>query len=75
MAKLMYWIAEDLDDAECYSIIAKTKKEVVRIVASRSKPERYGAPVKKELFYKDAFDLFDWCTSEGGGRACGNTLD
>lgn len=73
MAKLNYWVAECLHDHPCYSIIGKTKKEVI------SKLKTYGYscadfgvlyefPVKKEIFYRDAFHLFDWATGEGGGR-------
>ena len=70
MAKLTYWVAECLDDNPCYSIIGKTKKEVVAKV-SECRYGEYAPVVKKELFYKDAFDLFDWVTGEGGGRTCG----
>ena len=66
MAKLTVWIAVRTDDSEAYSIIGKTKKEVLK------KLERacgnYEPVVKQEIYYKDAFDLFDWLTGEGGGR-------
>lgn len=67
MAKLIYWVAECLDDNPCYSIIGRTKKEVVARLADFDS-ESYAPVVKKEIFYKDAFDLFDWVTGEGGGR-------
>ena len=72
MATLTYWYCECRGDNECYSIIAKTKKE------AQAKREQQGAhcyedPVKKTVTYRDAFDLFDWVTSEGGGRGCGTT--
>ena len=72
MATLTYWYCASIRDSDVYSIIAKTKKE------ASAKREEYGVneyepPVKKTLDYKDAFDLFDWATSEGGGRGCGST--
>lgn len=73
MATLKYWIAADKKD-ECYSIIAKTKKEVVRLVGLTGQPNLFETPVQREVQYKDAFDLFDWVTSEGGGRACGQQV-
>jgi hypothetical protein len=35
--------------------------------------DRFEPPIKKTIHYKDAFDLFEWCTSEGGGRGCGSS--
>lgn len=65
MAKLNYWIAEDLSNG-IYSIIAKSKKEIL------SNPDyssySHKAPVKRSICYKDAFDLFNKVTGEGGGR-------
>ncbi len=74
MATLKYWIAECTNDAECYSIIGKTKKEVWAKVLGGQSASKYAVPVQKVIEYRDAFDLFDWCTSEGGGRACGNLV-
>ena len=72
MATLNYWYCECIGDSDAYSIITKTKKE-----ASAKRLEQgesyYRPPVKKTLNYADAFDLFDWATSEGGGRGCGDT--
>jgi hypothetical protein len=73
MATLTYWYAECLDDGDCYSVIDKTLKGAVAQVATRT-GSRYAKPVKKALMYKDAFDLLDWATSEGGGRGCGDTI-
>lgn len=70
MATLTYWYAQCLDDSECYSIIAKTKKEANAKRAADA-AGRYAPVVKRTLEYKDAFDLFYWSTSEGGGRGCG----
>lgn len=67
MARLIYWVAECLDDNPCYSIIGRTKKEVVAKTSKYQNGE-YAPIVKREIFYEDAFDLFDWATGEGGGR-------
>ena len=68
--KLTYWCAVRTDDAKCYSIIGKTKKEVVARVAANSWATY--EPVKRlTIEYKDAFDLLDQATSEDGGRDCG----
>jgi len=72
MAKLYYWIAE-ADHDKCYSVVGKTKKEVL------SKFEElgycatdYDPPVRRVIEYRDAFDLFDLTTGEGGGRTVGS---
>jgi hypothetical protein len=70
MATLTYWYSACNDDGDCYSIITKTKKEAVAQRQERGE-DRFDAPVKKTITYKDAFDLFAWVTSEGGGRGCG----
>jgi hypothetical protein len=75
MASLTYWYCACLDDADAYSIIAKTKKEAVAQRAERNRDrlgDRYAPPEKRVIQYRDAFDLFDWCTGEGGGRSCGS---
>lgn len=74
MANLVYWYSQCLDDADAYSIVAKTKKEVKAQLADRN-DSRYGPIERKVLQYRDAFDLFDWATSEGGGRGCGMTTN
>lgn len=75
MAKLTYWYAERLDDADCYSVIAKTKREALAKVAESSHYADFGPVEKRTIYYGDAFDLFDQVTSEGGGRSSGFTLD
>jgi hypothetical protein len=71
MPKLTYWVAECLNDSQCYSIIDRTKKGAIAKVEAADKCNRYG-PVRKQFIdYRDAFDLFDWCTSEAGGRVYG----
>lgn len=68
--KLTYWVAYCRHDSECYSIIAKTKKECAKLREERGE-EYYDKPQKATIYYKDAFDLFDQATGEGGGRALG----
>jgi hypothetical protein len=67
MAKLIYWVAVRTDDSPCYSLIGKTKKSVLEQLEHSF--GEYEPVVKKEIYYKDAFDLFVWATSEGGGRS------
>jgi hypothetical protein len=71
MAKLTYWVARHEHDSECYSLIGKTKKSVQEQLANAQlwNPQDYGPIEKRVIEYRDAFDLFDWVTSEGGGRA------
>jgi hypothetical protein len=80
MAKLTYWVAECESDNRCYSIIGKTRKAVqeqltaiYRDYHERETPQwqrtTYGPIEKREIVYKDAFNLFDLATGEGGGRA------
>jgi hypothetical protein len=73
MANLVYWYAECADDSEVYSVIGKTKKAVTAQLAERGHAS-FGPIERKVLQYRDAFDLFDWATSEGGGRGCGKTV-
>jgi len=77
MAKLTFWIAEQHDDADCYNLVARTRKDLIAKVREYTGKDqyptnahqgRYDAPKKVVIEYKDAFDLFDWVTSEGGGR-------
>jgi len=67
--RLYYWIALS-PDHECYSVIGKTKKETISKMHLMGHA-KYEAPVRKVIEYKDAFDLFDWVTGEGGGRDSG----
>lgn len=71
MPLLKYWIAERLDDSSLYSIIAKTKREVVAAVSESGDHCKFGPIHQRELYYEDAFDLFDVCTGEDGGRVMG----
>ena len=66
MAKLTVWIAVRTDDSEAYSLIGKTKKEVVEQLKTAC--GEYEPVVKQEIYYTDAFDLFKWLTGESGGR-------
>lgn len=71
MATLTYWYAKCIGDSDCYSIVTKTKREAE---ALRAKSPTDWEPVEKRVFqYCDAFDLFDWATSEAGGRGMGQS--
>ena len=66
--KLIYWVAECLNDSHAYSIRAKTKKAVLAELASgKCAPGDYGPVKKVEFEYDDAFDLMNNCLCEGGG--------
>lgn len=76
MAKLTYWTAPRLDDSDCYSLIGRTKKAVQKELADIMQEQKdspwkasFGPIEKRVITYKDAFDLFDWISSESGGRA------
>jgi hypothetical protein len=70
MATLKYWIAPLYRDP-AYSLIGKTKKEVIAQLAQVSDPESYEEIHQRIIEYKDAFDLFDQVSGEGGGRFAG----
>ena len=74
MAKLVYWYAQCLDDAEAYSIVARTKKDAKAQKIQRG-ADRFGELERKEFEYKNAFDLFEYATGEGGGRGMGTTTN
>lgn len=73
MPSLTYWYCECLNDSDCYSIVAKTKKEATRLRAESYEPENYELPVKKVIQYDDGFDLLRIVGSEGGGMGAGYT--
>jgi hypothetical protein len=65
--KLTYWIADCLNDAPCYSVRAKTRREVKAELANREvRGGDYGKPRKVTVEYAGAFDLVLQCTGEGG---------
>ena len=72
MATLTYWIAPYWRDP-AYSIVGKTKKAVIEQLAQIDEEQRetYDPVEKRVLYYKDAFDMFDYLTGEGGGRFAG----
>jgi len=51
--KLTYWVAKCLDDHECYSIRAKTRKKVVERVLRDYNPANFGAPTKVMIEYAE----------------------
>jgi hypothetical protein len=63
MAKLTYWVASCKRDSSVYSIRAKTRKEVLKVLEEYN-PQDYEAPVKETVIYDDAFDLLKLCLSE-----------
>jgi len=65
--KLTVWIAEQESDSPCYNIVARTRKDALAQIEKHSFRD-YSAPKKVVIEYKDAFELFDLLTSEGGGR-------
>jgi hypothetical protein len=73
MATLTYWIAPLWRDP-VYSLVGKTKKAVKEQLDQMSEEDReYYDPIEKRvIYYKDAFDLFDYISGEGGGRFAGN---
>lgn len=70
MAKLYYWVAE-CAGSDAYSIIGKTKKEAIAKLDAWGEnwKDNFDNPVRKVIVYKDAFDLFDKVSGEGGGRS------
>ena len=54
--KLKYWKCKCLDDHDCYSIRAKTRKEAVEI-RNEYNPEAFSEPYREEIEYSSGFDL------------------
>jgi len=65
--KMTYWMAECLYDSSAYNVRAKTKREVVNMVADNFNPDDYGEPKKVEVEYDSTFDLLLQCLGEGRG--------
>lgn len=57
MRKLIYWLAESVDDAPCYSIVGRTKKSVIEQLATLT--GRFGKPERRELEYEDALTFLN----------------
>lgn len=72
MAKLTYWIAPLYNDPT-YSLVGKTKKAVLEQISAMEEQYRsdYEPIEKRVIYYKDAFDLFDYVSGEAGGRFAG----
>jgi hypothetical protein len=66
--KIKLWIATQEQDSSCYNLIAKTKKELLQQIEKHSHV-RYCEIAQVESNFRDAFDMFDWVTSENGGRS------
>ena len=58
--KLTYWVATSLNDHWCYSLRAKTKKEVLAMLANYTASD-FSEPKKVTVEYDDAFDLMAQC--------------
>ena len=68
MKKLTYWVAPCLDDSDAYSIRAKTRKEVVAILATYEDGcARFGKPKKVTVKYDNVFELLKDCLGEDRG--------
>ena len=77
MKNFKYWVCECKKDGRCYSLIGKTKKEVIRQMIDLGDldyyidyGEEHNISIHKiEIPCKDVFELFDIVTDEGGSRA------
>ncbi len=73
--KLNYWKAKRLDDADCYSIRTKTRKEGLEAIewckenwSDTPSPSGvdFSKPYKVEIEYDSGFDLMRRSQEEGG---------
>ena len=64
--KLTYWYCEHLTDADCYAVREPTLRQAKRVAAEYYAPGDLAAPVKVIIEYRNAFDLLEQCTGEGG---------
>lgn len=74
MKAFTYWIARCKDDHECYSIIGRTKRAVMRQLAERSDQGSFEPVEKRVIRYTGLFDFFNLVTGEGGGRNIGELV-
>lgn len=58
--KLTYWVANCTNDHSCYNIRAKTKKEVLAMMANYTATD-FSAPKKVTVEFNDSFDLMLQC--------------
>jgi hypothetical protein len=63
--RLTYWICDCLDDHSCYSLRAKTRREVGKM-REKAGATAFGKPRKVVIEYADAFDLMLRLKSEDG---------
>ena len=66
--KLTYWIADNERDHSCYSIRAKTRKEVKARLATIWNPKDFAEVRKVTIHYDNAFDLMAQLLQEGGAE-------
>jgi hypothetical protein len=68
--KLVYWVAEMLDDSTAYSVRGRRRRDVVEgLIAQGYDPKnltRHSPIHKVEVEYDNAFDLLQQCLGEGG---------
>lgn len=77
MRKLKVWICDYVNDSDCYNTVSKTKKDLLEQLnkakwstdeTAEDIKKRFGDVHRVEIEFKDAFDLFEFVTGEGGGR-------
>lgn len=64
---MIIWLATQKRDAECYNLIAKSKKDLVKRLENYD-PGEYREAWKLDIDCTDIFNLVSYLTSEGGGR-------
>jgi hypothetical protein len=68
--KLIYWVAERLNDSTVYSIRGRRRRDVIDELREAGfdpkSSDAYGTPHKVEVEYDNAFDLLQQCLGEGG---------
>jgi len=66
--RLTYWHIQCNDDADCYSIRARTKRAALAEAAQHWNTDSFDVDSvhKVTVEYTDGFDLLDQCTGEGG---------
>ena len=70
MRTLTYWVANSLDDSQCYNVRKRTRREVIAAVKElgySNDSDAYNKPHKVSVKYRDALDLLRNCLGEGRG--------
>jgi len=66
--KLTIWTIKETSDVDVYSLMARTKKQVLAQYWQEFSTSLEPVIQKQVIEFKDSFDLFDLATGEGGGR-------